>query len=485
MNGKTVFAAMAALCLAPGLAQATDGQEPPPNRITSGSQDEQAYRRAGGPANPDTISHPEGQPTAAIPQLQGAADVAHALLNAGVSTHLTLVNDLAGNPTGGLRQGYSNAGVVRGGADFDMNKLLGLKGGKIHLELIQYYGKSISSAYIGDAIKVQGAYYPFEQFNLAQLGYEQTLFDNKLDILAGRINATSTFNHATFGCQFVGHSQCPNQLSLTTGSLSAFPYVTWGTKVRVNPTRTFYIQTGVFEIDPKRHLDDGFDWSTTEATGVTVPVEFGYGTDFSNDNYPRHLKVGGWYNNARYNDPLLTTRGLSKVFFPGAPLNYEGGRGGVWLLGDQVLWRPDATRRNLAVFGSYSAPFDQREFYHSLSTAGAMFTGPLASRPRDTMGAMVTWIDFTGRETELMNDTLEKAGSRTFVQRDELMFELNYSYRIIRGLSTTPNIQYIVNPDISQHMSARFAPKDAFVIGWRLVFNFGDMLGLPSATAEE
>jgi len=43
----------------------------------------------------------------------------------------------------------------------------------------------------------------------------------------------------------------------------------------------------------------------------------------------------------------------------------------------------------------------------------------------------------------------------------------------------TPNVEYIVNPDTTQRPDAKFAPKNAFVVGIRLTLNLDDALGIP------
>jgi porin len=52
---------------------------------------------------------------------------------------------------------------------------------------------------------------------------------------------------------------------------------------------------------------------------------------------------------------------------------------------------------------------------------------------------------------------------------------------VASGVTLTPNVDYIINPDITQRPDARFAPRNALVLGIRLTLNLDDMLGLPAA----
>jgi porin len=402
------------------------------------------------------------------------------LMDDGVLLRGTLNDDYQRNTTGGLEKGTENAGTATLGADFNMEKLFGITGGQFHILFSKSYGQTLQNE-IGNYIKTQGWYYPYQKTQLAQFAWEQNLADGKVNILVGRTNTTALFARSNYGCSFISGSQCPYYLPLFTGGFSGFPYVTWGGRVRYNATRKFYIETGVYSVDPERHLEHGFNFSTRNTTGVVIPVEAGYETDFGNDPYPRHYKLGWWHNNAASVDPLLNSRGTSKALFPGAPLLHHDSRTGMYLLADQVVYRPDESHRNLALFGSYATPFDSHEIFASQGALGTLFTGPFKSRPLDTVGIMVTRIVFSNAQTLYMNQLLAKHGSTSFVKSHETMIEANYGFKLAPGVSLLPNITYIINPDTSQRPDATFAPKNTFVVGLRLAVNLGDMFGLPFA----
>ena len=46
-------------------------------------------------------------------------------------------------------------------------------------------------------------------------------------------------------------------------------------------------------------------------------------------------------------------------------------------------------------------------------------------------------------------------------------------------------MQYLVNPDSIGRPSAKFAPKDALVLGLKLSVSVNQLLGLPSSLGEE
>ena len=430
---------------------------------------------------------PPEQPLTPSPLLGTFAEpvvrLGQTLYGAGILPRLRYVQSFAANPTGGLSQGTDTSGVVLFGADFDAGKLAGLPGGQVHATFAQFFGHELATDHIGTRTKVQSFYYPKKQFELAELTYEQNLFDRRVNVVVGRANATGSFARSTYGCRFQNVADCPFELTQAVGGFPGFPYVNWGGQVRVNPTRETFLKVGAFETNSTRNTNTGFDWGLNRSTGFVLPFEVGYGTEYATDPYPRHYKLGGWYNSAPYNDPFLNTRGTSRARFGGRPFLWSGGRGGAYALGDQVVWRPDATggagARGIAVFATLGAPFDGRGLFSFEGLAGAVWNGPFASRPFDQAGVLGTFIRLSNKEAGYVNDLLRRNGSTSLVSRNQAIFEANYNYRLVEGTYLAASLQYLVNPDPISRPSARFAPKDVLVVGLKLSFNANALLGLP------
>ena len=416
-----------------------------------------------------------------------AVRLGQAAFDAGVLPRLRYVQSLAGNPTGGLSQGIDTSGVVIFGADLDMAKLAGIEGGQVHATFAQFYGHELATDHIGSRTKVQSFYYPKKQFELAEFTYEQSLFDKQVTLLVGRANATGSFARSTYGCRFQNVADCPFELTQAVAGFPGFPYVNWGGTARYNPVPTVYLKAGAFETNSRRNSDSGFDWGFNHSTGYVVPFEIGYGTEYATDPYPRHFKLGGWFNSAPYNDPFLNTRYRSRAQFGGAPLTYSGGRTGAYALGDQVVWRPETGRgqRGIAVFGTAGVPFDGKGLFSFEGVAGGIWTGPFAGRPADQIGVLATYLRLSDKEDGYVNGLLVRARSTSFVSRNQGIFELNYNYKLTEGIYLAGSLQYLVNPDSIARPSATFAPKDALVLGLKLSVNANQLLGLPTSLAEE
>ncbi len=406
------------------------------------------------------------------------------LLDLGVLPRLRYVQSFAANPVGGITQGTDTSGVVIFGADVDLNKTVRLTGAQVHVTFAQFYGHELATDHIGTRTKVQSFYYPKKQFELAELTFEQRLLEGRLDLLIGRANATGEFARSTYGCRFQNVADCPFELTQAVGGFPGFPYVNWGGRVSYSPTPATYVKAGAYETNSTRNTNSGFDWGLNHSTGFLLPFEAGYGTDYTTDAYPRHAKVGGWYNSAPYTDPFLNTANRSRVQFGGRARSYSGGRRGVYALGDQVVYRYDRdTTRGVAVFGTVAGPFDGEGIFAFQGVAGAIWSGPLASRPGDQIGLLGSYIRLSNKEDGFLNALLRKARSPTFVSRNQFIFEANYNYRVVEGVFLAGSLQYIVNPDQISRQSATRAPQDALVVGLKLALNVNDLLGLPAVSA--
>jgi len=404
------------------------------------------------------------------------------LYGAGILPRMRYVQSFAANPIGGLSQGTDTSGVVIFGADLDLQRIAGIGGARVHVSFAQFYGHELSTDHIGARTKVQSFYYPKKQFELSELTWEQSFWDRRLTVVAGRANATGEFARSTYGCRFQGVADCPFELTQAVGGFPGFPYVNWGGHVRYNPTPQTYVKAGAFETNSTRNLNTGFDWGLNHSTGYVLPFEVGYGTEYATDPYPRHFKVGGWYNTAPYNDPFLNTAGRPRGTFGGKPMARGGGRAGTYALADQVVWKPEAGgTRGVAVFATAGLPFDGRELFAFQGVAGGVWTGPLATRPADQMGVMGSYIRVSNRESGYLNDLLRKARSTTFESRNEFIFEVNYNARLMEGVYLAGSLQYLVNPDTISRLVATFASKDALVVGLKLSVSANDLLGLPTA----
>ena len=83
--------------------------------------------------------------------------------NHGIHVAFQYWTNLAGNPVGGQRQGFTYTDSLNLAIDFDFHKLFAWKGGALHFTFTNRDGTSLSQSYIGNIFTVQQIYGPLRR----------------------------------------------------------------------------------------------------------------------------------------------------------------------------------------------------------------------------------------------------------------------------------------------------------------------------------
>lgn len=384
------------------------------------------------------------------------------------------IGEYAANPSGGIRHDDAYSGQVYLGATVDLERQFGIKGGSLLVAMTNRHGDSLSDTAIGNGTSVQEIH-GLQNTYLAQLVYTQKFADGRAKLEVGRMpSAAYTLSDGIY-CNFQSNAICGNPVVVyKNANLSGFPVSVWGAKLGVNLTDKVNLQVGVHEVNPyqnnlKRH---GFDWSTSNATGVIVPIELGYKTSFANDSMPRNYQIGIWFDRSPYTDPVFDAAGGPAVV-SGNPYRREYGRSSAWVRFEQMVWRPDPTSEGgLKVFGIFLQGVSGRNTQDNYYTLGLLQTGTFRGRDKDTIGFAFTDQVFSDAAVDNIRAARALVGASTDIPRHEQMWELNYGFQVSDGIRVMPNLQYIVNPD---QQSDPFRTKDipdAFVIGVKFSIDF-------------
>jgi porin len=409
------------------------------------------------------------------------APLARRLAQHGVYLRANLIDQYAGNTTGGVAQGHTNVGQFNFGADIDLARAMNITGGSFHVTVYRDYGHGLNHDVSGTFTKQQYIYKnEFNRLHLGLFAYEQKLLDNRLDIIVGRLGTTSYYAHLATNCQFQAGVHCgvPRVVNAEAG-YSLLPSATWGGNVRYRPTPDTYVETGVYEVNPTTSSSNGMDFSIADATGVTVPFELGWArTNLATTRYPFELKFGGYVSTAPRNDPYYNVAGRSRGLYGGSARQVNGNRDGIYLMGDRVIWRPDPLRtENINLFGGIVQQLEQQEIMRQQIYGGFVWTGPFRHRPQDTVGFSASYFNLAPREVEYLRDARIKAGGSGTNNPHEFTFELNYGWQVARGIELMPNVQYIIHPDNSGIPKTPVLPKNMLVFGMNLKVNLGSVLG--------
>lgn len=401
------------------------------------------------------------------------------LADEGITVSLSYTGEAATNVSGGVRRDAAYAGQVYVGADFDMDRIAGIGGAAIHAAVTDRHGQNLAAIAIGNNTSVQEIY-GTQNTHLAILTWQQKLLNGAVDIEVGRSQANIHFLNSPLYCNFQSNSACGNPTFVFKNSnFTYFPASSWMAHAKVNLTPRVWLHAGAYEVNPdrKRATDNGFNFSTKNGTGVIVPWELGYSTDFTNDRLPRHYILGGWFDRGDYADPLSDDRGgIAAV--SGRAAQTRHGRSGIFFRFDQMLTRPDPmTQRGLSLFGVAMTNLSSRVEESHFLELGLVQTGTFAGRDKDTLGFVINDQRFSDLAMERMRAARVFAGGTDGIARHQYMMELAYGAQLGPAIRLSPNVQYIVHPDQS---SVPFRTSDipnAWVLGFKFTVDANALAG--------
>jgi porin len=369
----------------------------------------------------------------------------------GITPHVFNFTEFAANTAGGIRAGSGTAVQIAFGVDFDMGKLANIPGGTVHFQLDDRFGENTSGNYVGNLWGVQSAYGFGENFRLVSLSYAQAFAKGNIEV--GFFPAGNYFgSFYELGCDFQNVAFCGHmELPFEDSGMTTFPAGTWGGAAKVKFGTSFYLDEGVFEVNPTIKLrQNGFKLNLSGSTGLVYPVELGWNPQFGYDQLPGHYKIGAFYDSS-----TVTEVGSSKIM--------ESGRYGAYVMADQMLFSFEhGTNRGLIAFAQGGIGNQATSLAPYMYVFGLILQGPLSIRPSD-------YLSFGYARTYVNERAQVVAASATsLAQPAEVDIEADYGIRIAPWLLISPNIQYIQSP--GAFSSKRL--QNALVFGTQMQVNF-------------
>ncbi|NPD67742.1 carbohydrate porin [Lichenicola cladoniae] len=402
------------------------------------------------------------------------------LRKAGIDLLLDDTNEFSGIVSG-PRKGSTNAGQYAFETDIDWQRLAGLSGFSTHSVVVGRYGIPASRIF-GDNLNPSQEIYGAGGNVAVHLVYaygEETLAGGRFDITAGRIPFLNDFSASPLYCNFMNNSFCGNpKASSDNTAHSSYPDGGWATRVRVRPTKSTYIQTGIFFTEANIYsatngFRSGFRFSSAQINGEAFPVEVGYEPMFGPDKLPGHYKLGFAYDNQNHKDGFFDVNG-SALGQTGLPPRQRKGTTAAWVLVDQMLLRNGPGNTNgLIVLGG---------FYHndpSTSTRNDQYEVALLdqgfwkARPKDLVGVAFNYLQVSNaltRTEELQQELglpITGNGGQFYndstpgIQSHTMDIEATYQIHVMRGVTFAPDFQYFIRPNAQTNL------HDAALLGFK------------------
>lgn len=342
------------------------------------------------------------------------------------------------NFTGGKRTGSAIASTFDVNMNTDLEKLTGLPGATFYMDLEDHAGNNPTDKLIGD-LQVFDKHNAAPFLQILEIWYQQILFNQKLRVKIGKIDANSEFSVIDNGLDFINSS---TQVTPTFFVFPTFPDPVPAINIFFTPDKLFYTSFAIDDANQNaRFLDFYGDPVSVQPTrnGVLLLSESGLTWDklpiFGKDG---NLKIGLWKHTGTF----------SKF-----NAKNQQGAGGFYLIANQTLWKPAAQNngsRGIRMFIEYTATDSTVSSVYEHFGSGVIWTGPSADHPKDATG-------FSAHYAAL-------SPGLDLPDNNELNMEAFYKLQITSRMNIKPDIQYIIHP------GGRY--KNAFVGTLLLNFSF-------------
>lgn len=349
--------------------------------------------------------------------------VRQAMQRIGITPTASYVGGLQTNVTGSRDQVWSYAGQLSFGFSADLGELIRAGGLSAYAEVSWGTGSNLAGP-VGSVIDTSGLYAP--SFYLGEMYLQQKLMKNKVAILAGRLAAGNTFAQLPVFGNYVNYGINPSPISLGVNDYTfpgPPPGSEWGAQATYSVRPSLQLAGGVFNtnLNSAFGANHGADFTIQEGNkGVLAIGEVSYLRNQATDSEgkPGQITAGVLHNSNAF--PNLVN-----------PLERNDGLTGAYLLGQQMVFRPEGpgTNRGATVWAAGTLNYKKAVSPIPLFWgAGASYEGLIPLRKHDI-------VSFCLMRTQ--------ASGYALPENTEQFLELNYQWNHSRFLTITPLAQYL------------------------------------------
>ncbi len=407
----------------------------------------------------------------------------------GVEFHTTYVGEVLTNVSGGGSRGTVADGLLFLSLDVDFEKLVGWRGGRIHADVYQTHGDSLTTKHLGDLGYVSNIDYE-DGYRLGELWIEQGLFDDRLTVRVGQLALDAEFLVADTAELFINASFGPANALVLNIPTSYYGFSGLGARVKFRTTRETYVQVAAYDGNPATGANPDFSpnaaastefnhfgthWALRDAEGILFIAEAGGSFHQPESGVPagtaRRLaasyKAGVFFHTDTFSDVgdrTLTNAGssLAPAAVPGVRGNYGG-----YVVVDQELWRePGSETDGLKSFMRAVVVPGGRNAVDFSAETGLVYRGLFQRDGADALGIGFAWI----RASDRVRDAVRKVNHvdrLALIEPDyEAIFEVTYRFQLAAWWTIQPDLQWVVHPGGST------AVGDALVLGVRSTVAF-------------
>ncbi len=385
----------------------------------------------------------------------------------GINIGCSTINEVWGNTMGGIKSGCVTTSLLQGATSIDLEKLMGWKGASFYSRWLYLYGQEPSSNLVGNIFTVSNIA-GYSTFRNIDLWVEQKLFDEKIALRVGQLEADSDFAISDYGAVFINSTfGWPAFLytSIPNGGPN-YPVGAPGVYLKLKPLEPLTLkfaayQGNVLEQNVNNH---GFTWNLSPENGFLYMSEACY--HYEEHEMPGQVKAGAWFFSG----------GLPSVSNPN---NNVWGNTGYYGIVDQMLYRSPCCHEQchklndegLGVFGRVAYEPSDRNFIDFYCDTGLDYKGIIPTRHNDIFGIAVAYGQVSNGmrspQADMSSDpTFTPPNTAATALNYEIAFETSYVAQITPSMTLQPDLQYVIHPGATSQVG------NALVIGVRATVNF-------------
>lgn len=373
-----------------------------------------------------------------------------------------------GNVRGGIHPGHvTYVDDLWLGVKFNLEKLLGWKGGLLVVSGINRNGDDLTRLYVGSIYSVQqcvGGQRPF----LYQVYLQEKVLEDRVTLKIGRFGASDDFNASPFyGYSLNNGINGDIRNVLFDTRFSAYPFAVWAAAVFYDPSPEFNLKLGIYQTSRNmfENDDNGLNWGIKGEDGYTAIVQFGWSPQFGR----QHMQVteGG------KESAVPIAKGMPGHYWIGFTYSqwdfyqrfsggFENHSYGFYANADQMIYREaPGSEQGLYVFLA-SGYYPQKEIsiVPFQFNAGLNYKGLFPTRDNDRTMLHFIYGDISNdyaRSVQLPGRGLADS---------EKVLELAHRFQVTRWSYFQPDIQYVLDPGGTGDI------PDAIVLGAQMGVTF-------------
>jgi porin len=355
----------------------------------------------------------------------------------------------SGNPTGGVRRGFTVVDDSFFGVNLDLGKMSGWHGAKLTISGVNRDGRGLTNHYIMSQYNVQQSVGGQNIF-FYQLCLQQKLWNDKVSLKVGRFSASDDLNASPIYGYYINNGingDIRNVLFDTQSS--AYPFATWAGLVRVAPNKRFNAQFGVYQTWAGifDNNGNGINWRIRSDDGVILMTQFAWTPEFSRTRAPGNATASGNADSSAGKDrpghywvgaTYSPWKGFSQFGRPGKVADSYG----FYVHGDQMVYqKKPGTDQGLTVWAASGFyPQANISIVPYQVNVGLFYKGLFAKRDDDRTIFGVIY----GRFSRDYAHTIEATGQG--FPTYETVIEGGHRFQLTKFAFLQPDIQWVLKP---------------------------------------